>query len=65
MVELFSVKELRRMERGALECHKAKLCIALWDAAPTELAREPLREQIRRVNTILNERPLEVMNVGL
>lgn len=65
-VMLLSVRELRNMDRGALEVHKANICMALWDA-PTELDKEPYREQLHRINTIINEKPQQrgTYNIGL
>lgn len=59
IVQILSVNELRHMRSEALETYKARVCLAAL-SAPTELEREGLRNQVLRVNTILNERPMEV-----
>ena len=59
-IDFLSVRELRQMKIAALETYKARLCLAVLDAS-TELERETVRNQVLRVNSILNEcHPLEV-----
>ena len=52
---IVSVPHMRAfMGKDDLELYKVMLCNAIC-RAPTELEKEPLREQVLKVNSLLNE----------
>ncbi len=54
-IQIISVPHMRaNMNKDDLELYKVKLCNAIC-RAPTELEKEPLRNHVNVVNSLLNE----------